>query len=192
MNQATQIELASDITPNSTANPETQARNMQSFEALFKAQRTKLTGFIRKHIRNADAIDDIVSQTFLEAYRGWATFRGESKPETWLYGIALNIVRNNLARQPEYRFQFEDADEMGDSLHDETADDPLTIALRGEMMGKLKAAIDKLPEAMSNVVQMIILDGASYDEVAQELCIPVGTVRSRLARARETLKEFAA
>jgi RNA polymerase sigma factor (sigma-70 family) len=162
--------------------------DLYMFEALFRAQKSKLTAFIRKHIRSAAAVDDIVQQAFLEAYRCWHKFRGESKPETWLYGIALNIVRNNVSRSPEYRFTFEDTDELGEQYITETAEDPLVSTLRTEMMGRLREAIKVLPESMASVVQMVVLDGYSYQDTAQELRIPIGTVRSRLSRARDTLR----
>jgi RNA polymerase sigma-70 factor (ECF subfamily) len=162
--------------------------DLYMFEALFRSQKSKLTAFIRKHIRNAAAVDDIVQQAFLEAYRCWHKFRGESKPETWLYGIALNIVRNSVSRSPEYRFTFEDTDQLGEQYITETAEDPLVSALRTEMIGRLREAIRVLPESMASVVQMVVLDGYSYQDTSQELRIPVGTVRSRLSRARDTLR----
>ena len=164
-------------------------QDIKAFEALFRAQRSRLTAFVRKHIRNASSVEDIVQQAFMEAFRCWHKFRGESKPETWLYGIALNIVRNNVTRSPEYRYTFEDADETFDLRSDEGENDPLTLALRAEMMAKLRLAIEDLPESMATVVQMVVLDGYSYQDTAEELQIPIGTVRSRLSRARDTIRD---
>jgi RNA polymerase sigma-70 factor (ECF subfamily) len=160
------------------------------FERLFRAQKTRLSSFVRKHLRNTDAVQDIVQHTFLEAYRCWHKFRGESRPETWLCGIALNLVRNSISRSPEYRYIFEDADEMGDLICTEVADDPLEIALREESLKQIRYAITTLPASMRTVVSMVVLEGLSYQETAEELDIPIGTVRSRLSRAREQLKAF--
>ena len=165
--------------------------DIKAFEKLFRSHKSKLNAFVRKHIRQSNAVEDVVQQTFLEAYRCWHNFRGDSKPETWLYGIALNVVRNNLTRLPEYKYQFEDADELGDDLHEDFADDPFNIALRVELVNRIKKAIEKLPKSMVRVVQLIVIDGCSYEDVAHELQIPVGTVRSRLARARFSLREIA-
>lgn len=165
-------------------------QELKSFEDLFRAQRSRLSAFVRKHIRNASVVEDIVQQAFMEAYRCWHKFRGESKPETWLYGIALNIVRNNVTRSPEYRYCFEDADELVNLRSDEGTDDPLVMALRAELMAKVKLAIEDLPDSMATVVQLVVLDGYSYQDTAEELDIPIGTVRSRLSRARNTLRRI--
>jgi RNA polymerase sigma-70 factor (ECF subfamily) len=105
-----------------------------------------------------------------------------------LCGIALNLVRNSISRSPEYRYVFEDVDSMDDYMIQDTAADPLELALREETMEQIRQAIDKLPRSMRVVVSMVALDGLSYQETAEELDIPIGTVRSRLSRAREQLK----
>ncbi|MFN7835024.1 MAG: RNA polymerase sigma factor [Burkholderiaceae bacterium] len=165
------------------------ATDMSAFELLFRAQKVKLTAFIRKNMRNTSSVEDVVQQAFMEAYRCWHKFRGESKPETWLYGIALNVVRSNITRAPEYRYQFENTDDLGEQIHTEFADDPMTMVLRAEMMGRLRLAISKLPGSMASVVQLVVMDGYTYEDTALELSIPVGTVRSRLSRARDTLRD---
>lgn len=158
------------------------------FERLFRAQKNRLSSFVRKHLRSAEAAQDIVQHTFLEAFRCWHKFRGESRPETWLCGIAMNLVRNSISRSPEYRYVFEDVDEIGEFITQDTAADPLELALREENMEQIRTAIDKLPRSMRVVVCMVALEGLSYQETAEELDIPIGTVRSRLSRAREHLK----
>lgn len=163
---------------------------LADFETLFKSQKTRLSSFVRKHLRNSDAVQDIVQHTFLEAYRCWHKFRGESRPETWLCGIALNLVRNSITRSPEYRYIFENIDDLSDILLQECAIDPLEITVREESIEQIREAIEKLPRSMRLVVSMVVLDGMSYQETAEELDIPIGTVRSRLSRAREQLKEI--
>lgn len=161
---------------------------LAEFERLFRSQKSRLNSFVRKHLRSAEAAQDIVQHTFLEAFRCWHKFRGDSRPETWLCGIALNLVRNSISRSPEYRYVFEDVDSMDDYMIQDTAADPLELALREETMEQIRQAIDKLPRSMRVVVSMVALDGLSYQETAEELDIPIGTVRSRLSRAREQLK----
>ena len=182
-------ELSDDVVTTPPTVYQHTADDIQRFESLFRSQRSRLTAFVRKNMRSSSAVEDIVQQAFVEAYRCWHKFRGESKPETWLYGIALNIVRNNVTRSPEYRYSFEDADEVYDLQSDEGNSDPLTLVLRAEMMDRLKTAIDGLPSSMSTVVRMVVLDGFSYQDTAQELQIPIGTVRSRLSRARDTIRD---
>jgi RNA polymerase sigma-70 factor (ECF subfamily) len=164
------------------------AADIRTFEKLFQAQRHKLTSFINKHMRNRSSVEDLVQQSFIEAFRCWHKFRGDSKPETWLFGIALNVVRSNVTRSAEYRYQFESTDEAHDFTETEFAEDPLQIILKGEMIIELQRAIETLPESMGEVVQLIVLDGYSYEEAAQVLHLPAGTIRSRLSRAREILR----
>lgn len=167
------------------------ANEVAEFERLFRNHRNRLFSFVRKHLRNPDTAQDIVQHTFMEAYRCWHKFRGDSRPETWLCGIALNLVRNSISRSPEYRYTFEDLDEIGDfALAEESAADPLELALREESVETIRTAIETLPRSMRVVVSMIVLEGLSYQETAEELDIPIGTVRSRLSRAREQLKSL--
>lgn len=174
--------LAPDMAARST-------EDVREFEKLFRAQKNRLMSFVRKHMRNPDTTQDIVQHTFMEAYRCWHKFRGDSRPETWLCGIALNLVRNNITRSPEYRYTFEDLEDIeGQTFDEEYVADPLELALREESVEAIRTAIEQLPRSMRVVVSMIALEGMSYQETAEELDIPIGTVRSRLSRAREHLK----
>ena len=164
------------------------ASQLQALEALLKAQQSRLTHFIRKHLRREDYIDDILQQTHMAAFRNWARFRGESKPETWLFGIALNLVKNFRYRDTSYRYQCEDFDEQVSMIAADPFCEPEESLMRQERMESLKMAIGHLPSKMQTVVQLVLLDGFTYQDAALELDLPIGTVRSRLSRARDMLR----
>lgn len=161
---------------------------LQSLEALLKAQKSRLTHFVRKHLRREDFVDDIIQQTHMAAFRNWGGFRGESKPETWLFGIALNLVKNFRYRDNSYRFQEDDFDEQISIIPADSFCEPEECMLRQERMASLKVAIDHLPGKMQTVVQLVLLEGFTYQDAALELDLPIGTVRSRLSRARDMLR----
>jgi RNA polymerase sigma factor (sigma-70 family) len=160
----------------------------QTLEALLRDQHRRLVHFIRKHLRRDDAIEDVLQQAHLAAFRNWARFRGESKPETWLFGIALNLVKNFRHRDTSYRFQNDDYEEQVGNMSADPVTEPEEFLMRQERMEQLKKAIDELPDRMQNVVQLVLLEGLSYQDAALELDLPIGTVRSRLSRARDILR----
>jgi RNA polymerase sigma-70 factor (ECF subfamily) len=172
---------------NEALSPLTPAQ-LQTLETLLKTQQSRLTHFVRKHLRREDYVDDLIQQTHMAAFRNWAGFRGESKPETWLFGIALNLVKNFRYRDTSYRYQDDDFDEQVSMIPADSFCEPEESLMRQERMESLKQAIDHLPSKMQNVVQLVLLDGFTYQDAAMELDLPIGTVRSRLSRARDMLR----
>lgn len=160
-----------------------------SLETLLRTQQSRLTHFVRRHLRREDYVDDLIQQTHLTAFKSWAKFRSESKPETWLFGIALNLVKNFRYRDNSYLFQSDDFEEQVGMMQADSICEPEVSLMRQERMDSLKDAINQLPEKMRSVVRLVLLDGLSYQEAAKELDLPVGTVRSRLSRARDMLRE---
>lgn len=163
-------------------------RQREELEALLKSQHSRLTHFVRKHLRREDHVEDLVQQTHLAAFRSWARFRGESKPETWLFGIALNMVKNFRFRDHSHRHLVDDAEDQINLIAADPFSEPEQCLMRQERMESLKAAIDHLPGKMQTVVQLVLLEGFSYQDAALELDLPIGTVRSRLSRARDMLR----
>ncbi|MEY3202220.1 MAG: hypothetical protein RIR70_1770 [Pseudomonadota bacterium] len=162
------------------------ANHMIVLEELFINQRRRLRSFVRKRLSDENAADDIVQQTFLGAYRSWHSFRGESTPETWLFGIAMNLIRDLTSRSPGARIKFASEDEIEEEAIPEL--DPLHICMRSQFSHKLKQAVDSLPPDMKETLRLVVDEGLSYQEAADALEIPVGTVRSRLSRTRAALK----
>lgn len=158
---------------------------------LIQKNRSRLGYFVRKHLRNDEHTEDLLQQTCLEAFRNWGNFRGDSKPETWLFGIALNLVKNFRSRDFQTRYHFESLDEEdAQELEAISEEGPMERLLRDERVQKIREAISALPTKMQLVVQLVLLDGMSYQEAALELDLPIGTIRSRVSRARDLLKEY--
>ncbi|MEI2417110.1 RNA polymerase sigma factor [Orrella sp. JC864] len=153
---------------------------------LIREHRGRLERFIVRHIGNATEAEDLAQQAFAEAARSYQTFRGESQLSTWLYGIAMNLVRNHLSRAPERRYDFVGEDGLA-GLADEQAT-PEQAAEQAQALRLLQETMAELPESMREILLMVGLDNLSYEEAAALLTVPVGTVRSRLSRARSALR----
>ncbi len=157
------------------------------FRDLVQEHSGRLQRFIIRHIGNISEAEDIAQQAFTEAARSYRTFRGESQLSTWLYGIALNLIRNHLSRAPERRYDF-----VGDSGLDDLAAESATpeeAAEQTQSMRLLQESLDELPESMRSILLLVGMDNLSYEEAAALLSVPIGTVRSRLSRARTALRE---
>ncbi|MBU3056161.1 MULTISPECIES: RNA polymerase sigma factor [Pseudomonas] len=152
---------------------------------LAKSCEQKLRRFIRKRVLNQDDAEDLMQMTYLEALRNQHKFSGTSKPETWLFGIAVNLVRNHfkcLYGQP----QCSDLDDVIGTLEYDM--DPGALAEQHHTLARTAEAIEALPSDMRTLLDLIVESDLSYQDAAEALGIPVGTVRSRLSRAREQLK----
>jgi RNA polymerase sigma factor (sigma-70 family) len=167
------------------------ARAHGDAEALFRQliddHQQRLYRFVVKHIGWGSDAEDLTQQAFVEAAQGYATFRGASELSTWLYGIAMNLVRNYLSRAPHRRFTFEDDEVLADTSSDNP--DPSEQLAQTQMVRALQKELDELPVEMRDVLLLVALDELSYEEAAVMLSIPVGTVRSRVSRARTTLRK---
>ncbi|MFI5180613.1 MAG: RNA polymerase sigma factor [Thermoanaerobaculia bacterium] len=171
------------------------AGDVAGFETLVRRYSGMVFTLAARLVGPLDA-EDIVQETFLRAWRGLSGFRGESALKTWLYSIALNRIRARRGALARIRALFGTAASGGDgpdfSLVDGLTDgglSPEENAARAEERRRLRKAIAALPEEFRLAVVLRDLDGLSYDEVASVLAVPVGTVRSRLARGRTLLKE---
>jgi RNA polymerase sigma-70 factor, ECF subfamily len=140
--------------------------------------------------------EDVVQETFLRAYRGLESFRGESSLKTWLYAIALNRARARHGTLSRIRALFssgarQGSDDLRDPLDDaaDPAASPEENSLLREQRVRLRAAIRRLPDDFRTAVVLRDLEGLSYSEIADVLSVPIGTVRSRIARGRSLLKE---
>jgi RNA polymerase sigma factor (sigma-70 family) len=157
------------------------------FSALVRGHQQHLYRFILRNIGSSPDAEDIAQEAFVEAYKAMASFRGESKLSTWLYGIAMNLVRNYLNRAP-HRVRIFESDEALETLPDH-GDGPEALALRSQVLHQLAATVEDLPPDLQQIFLLVAIDGMSYDQAAALLELPIGTVRSRLFRARSTLQE---
>ena len=145
----------------------------------------RLLQFIARRVDNLADAQDLMQITYIEAWLHADRFRGDSLPQTWLFGIALNVVRNFKSRSSGYRFVFEDID---DGLHDQIDDhDPYWHNALRQRYQAVAQQLAQTSPAVQELAELVFIDQLSYAEAAKHLAIPVGTVRSRLARLRERL-----
>ena len=161
--------------------------NEALFRQLVQDHRHRLYRFVVKHIGWGTDAEDLTQQAFVEAAQSYATFRGASELSTWLYGIAMNLVRNYLSRSPHRRFTFEDEESLANTSSE--SPDPCEQLAQTQAVRALQRALDELPPDMRSVLLLVALDELSYEEAAVMLSIPVGTVRSRISRARASLRK---
>jgi RNA polymerase sigma factor (sigma-70 family) len=162
------------------------ALTLADLDGLVRAHGRRLRHFIRRRVANADDVEDLLQDTYLEALRCLDRFQGASRPETWLFGIAVNLVRGHYKRNA-HRPLFED--ELEEEIREtELAQDPLEAIARMQAITRLERAADRLPLDTRRVLTLVLDEHLSYEEAADRLCIPVGTVRSRLSRARAALR----
>lgn len=161
-------------------------RSEREFRDLVVAHRKSLQAFVLRRIGNAGDAEDLTQQAFFEASRTISTFRGESAFSTWLYGIAMNLVRNHLSRAPHRRFRFEDEGALDRvACHAAGPEERLAGV---ERLSALERQLAALPDEMRQVLWLVAVDELSYEDAAVMLSVPIGTVRSRVSRARSTLR----
>lgn len=169
-----------------------QKGDKRAFDLLVLKYQHKIAKLISRYIRNPDEVQDVAQEAFIKAYRALANFRGESAFYTWLYRIAINTAKNHLMAQgrrpPGSDVDLEDAlitEEGAAALSD--VDTPEGLALTDEIEQVILATIEALPEELRTAITLRELEGLSYEEIAEAMSCPVGTVRSRIFRAREAI-----
>jgi len=169
-----------------------QKGDKRAFDLLVLKYQHKIAKLISRYIRDPDEVQDVAQEAFIKAYRALANFRGESAFYTWLYRIAINTSKNHLMAQgrrpPGSDVEIEDAlitEEGAEALSD--VDTPEGLALTDEIERVILAAIEALPEELRTAITLRELEGLSYEEIAEAMSCPVGTVRSRIFRAREAI-----
>lgn len=163
-----------------------------AFDALVLRYQHKVVKLIMRYVRDAAEAEDIAQEAFIKAYRALPRFRGDSAFYTWLYRIAINTAKNALAargRSPiEYDLDAEESEHSADlrqNMRDMAT--PEAMALTEEIRATVNSAIDQLPEDLRTAIVLRELEGLSYEEIAAAMECPVGTVRSRIFRAREAI-----
>ena len=171
-----------------------QAGDQQAFERLVEKYQRKLSRLLSRFIRDHAEVEDVAQEAFIKAYRALPSFRGESAFYTWLYRIGINTAKIYLVakgRRAPTSTDF-DADEAegvddADQLRDINTPERL---LQSKQIGQtVNAAMEALPEELRNAIVLREIEGMSYEDIAVEMNCPIGTVRSRIFRAREAVAE---
>jgi len=163
-----------------------------AFDLLVLKYQHKVVKLVMRYVRSTAEAEDIAQEAFIKAYRALPQFRGDSAFYTWLYRIAINTAKNAIAsreRSPvEYDLDLQDNESSyaaQSRLRD--PDTPEGLALTEEIRRTVNAAIEALPEDLRTAIVLRELEGLSYEEIAATMDCPVGTVRSRIFRAREAI-----
>jgi len=168
-----------------------QSGEKAAFDILVRKYEHKLANVISRYIHDQSEVLDVAQDAFIKAYRALPNFRGDSAFYTWLYRIAINTAKNHLVaasrRPPKNDIDAQEAEqfEAGSGLKEYAT--PERLALRSELAGTIQKAIEELPEELRVAIVLRELEGLSYDEIASAMECPIGTVRSRIFRARDAI-----
>jgi RNA polymerase sigma-70 factor, ECF subfamily len=170
-----------------------QAGQKNAFDLLVRKYQHKVFAIISRYVHNHAEAQDVAQDTFLRAYRALANFRGESAFYTWLYTIATNTAKNHLVsmgrRPPGDDIQIDDAAQFESAMRLRDPATPEREMMRQEIEKAVTSAVDRLPEELRQAITLREVDGLSYEEIAQVMNCPIGTVRSRIFRARDAIDQ---
>jgi RNA polymerase sigma-70 factor (ECF subfamily) len=171
-----------------------QSGDKLAFGLLVEKYQRKLARLLSRFIRDPAEVEDVTQEAFIKAYRALPAFRGDSAFYTWLYRIGINTAKNYLMamgrRAPtSTEIEAEEAEgfEEGEQLRD--INTPESVLLSNEIAETVNATIEQLPEELRTAIQMREIEGMSYEDIAKAMDCPIGTVRSRIFRAREAIAE---
>ncbi|RZT95270.1 RNA polymerase sigma factor RpoE [Rivibacter subsaxonicus] len=170
----------------------------RAFEMLVVKYQRRIERLIARMVRDVDLVPDIAQETFIRAYRALPQFRGESAFYTWLYRIAVNTAKKQLMELKRDPLVFEAARFGGDEDGDETSraenelsdgETPESVLATKEIALTVNAAIESLSDDLRQAITLREIEGLSYEEIAAVMNCPIGTVRSRIFRARDTIAQ---
>lgn len=162
-----------------------------AFDHLVRKYQHRIVQLVNRYVKDPSEAQDVAQETFIKAYRALAGFRGDSAFYTWLYRIAINTAKNYLVSRSrrfyDQEIDIQDAEQTEGAAQLKSIDTPEQQLLSDEIGVAIKSAIDKLPEDMRIAIMLREFDGLSYEDIAATMDCPVGTVRSRIFRAREAI-----
>jgi RNA polymerase sigma-70 factor (ECF subfamily) len=170
-----------------------QSGDKKAFDLLVLKYQQRIMKVLSRYVRDPSEVQDLAQEAFIKAYRALPNFRGDSAFYTWLYRIAINTAKNFVVAQgrrpPNDDIEATEAEQYdGESALKDYAS-PEREALRDEIRETVFKAIDELPEDLKTAITLRELEGMSYEEIADAMDCPIGTVRSRIFRAREAIDE---
>ncbi|MBH8580380.1 RNA polymerase sigma factor RpoE [Bisbaumannia pacifica] len=168
-----------------------QQGDTRAFDLLVKKYQHKILGLIGRYVHDQAEVQDVAQEAFIKAYRALGKFRAESAFYTWMYRIAINTAKNHLVsrgrRPPGSDLDIVDAEILDHSGRLADIESPEASIARDQLEAAVFEAIEQLPEDLRTAITLREFDGLSYEDIAQVMDCPVGTVRSRIFRAREAV-----
>jgi RNA polymerase sigma-70 factor (ECF subfamily) len=172
-----------------------QRGDKQAFNLLVIKYQRKLARLVSQFVRDSAAVEDVTQEAFIKAYKALSTFRGESAFYTWLYRIGINTAKNFLVSQGRRAptsvsgFDNEDAENFEDAGKLREINTPESELMSKQIAQTVNQTLNTLPEELRTAIVLREIDGLSYEEIASVMNCPIGTVRSRIFRAREAISE---
>jgi len=168
-----------------------QQGDKKAYDLLVLKYQHKIIQLVNRYVKDPSEAQDVAQETFIKAYRALGSFRGESAFFTWLYRIAINTAKNYLVsrsrRNVDSQIDVFDAEQVEQAPQLRGMETPENLLLNEEIAQVIQQAIEQLPEEMRIAITLREFEGLSYEEIAQAMDCPVGTVRSRIFRAREAI-----
>ncbi|WP_058835176.1 RNA polymerase sigma factor RpoE [Luteimonas abyssi] len=164
-----------------------------AFDLLVRKYQHRIAALIGRYVSDWSECQDIAQETFIRAYRAIGSFRGDAQFYTWLHRIAVNTAKNHLIahnrRPPGDDIDVADAEQFDSGIRLRDSDTPERELMRQQMEQTVMRAVEALPEELRVAITLREVDGLSYEDIAQRMGCPIGTVRSRIFRAREAIDE---
>jgi len=168
-----------------------QCGDMAAFDLLVRKYQHRIAALIGRYIQDWSECQDVAQETFMRAYGAIGNFRGDAQFSTWLHRIAVNTAKNHLVahnrRPPTDDIEVADAEQFDSAVRLRDHDTPERELMRQQMERTLMEAVQALPEELRLAITLREVDGLSYEDIAQRMDCPIGTVRSRIFRAREAI-----
>jgi len=170
-----------------------QQGNKAAFDQLVIKYQHKIVHLVNRYVKDPSEAQDVAQDTFIKAYKALGDFRGDSAFYTWLYRIAINTAKNYLLsrsrRYTDYEIEVQDAEQVENAPQLKDIETPESLLMNDQIVQVIKSAIEKLPEEMRIAITLREFEGMSYEEIAEAMDCPIGTVRSRIFRAREAIDQ---
>jgi len=168
-----------------------QQGDKSAFDILVLKYQSKIIQLVNRYVHDPDEAMDVAQEAFIKAYRAIGRFRGDSAFYTWIYRIAINTAKNHLVasgrRPPAGDIDAQDAEQYEGATGLREYATPERMLLKDEIEKTVASAIDELPDDLKTAITLRELEGLSYEEIAQAMECPIGTVRSRIFRARDAI-----
>jgi RNA polymerase sigma-70 factor (ECF subfamily) len=170
-----------------------QQGDSRAFDLLVRKYQHRIVGLIGRYVADWSECQDVAQETFLRAYRALGNFRGDAQFYTWLHRIAVNTAKNHLVshnrRPPSDDIDIDDAEQFASGMRLRDNDTPERELMRQQLEQTVMRAVEGLPEELRVAITLREVDGLSYEEIAKKMDCPIGTVRSRIFRAREAIDQ---